>query len=225
MTIAELRNLARAPDGRFGWRQRRHTTGHWALQLIWNDVILCRHILCTLPNVPPIIFPLLKAKRGSFVNGPYILSLTLRHNFLKLLIASTNAWKNYPKCVHCLAKHQRHKQGAIYDWNHKRLMQNAAMCTLSLCDVIGITRHLHIKLKSFSNNARYSTWSFFFVYHRLETSDKERGTFSWRQYTYGYIRLITNSMLHKNTHTHTHARTHTVLVVYTCIRLKRVEQS
>ena len=30
-------------------------------------------------------------------------------------------------------------------------MHNAAMCTLSPYDVIGITRHLHIKLKSFSN--------------------------------------------------------------------------
>ena len=30
-------------------------------------------------------------------------------------------------------------------------MHNAAMCTLKLYDVIGITRHLHIKLKSFSN--------------------------------------------------------------------------
>ena len=28
------------------------------------------------------------------------------------------------------------------------------MCTLSLYDVIGITRHLHIKLKSFSNIAQ-----------------------------------------------------------------------
>ena len=30
-------------------------------------------------------------------------------------------------------------------------MHNAVMCTLSLCDVIGITRHLRIKSKSFSN--------------------------------------------------------------------------
>ena len=30
-------------------------------------------------------------------------------------------------------------------------MHNAVMCTLSLYDVIGTTRHLHIKLKSFSN--------------------------------------------------------------------------
>ena len=29
-------------------------------------------------------------------------------------------------------------------------MHNAGMCTLGLYDVIGITRHLHIKLKSFS---------------------------------------------------------------------------
>ena len=28
-------------------------------------------------------------------------------------------------------------------------MHNAVMCTLSLYDVIGMTRHLHIKLKSF----------------------------------------------------------------------------
>ena len=33
-------------------------------------------------------------------------------------------------------------------------MRNAAMCTLSLYDVIGITRHLHIKLKSFSYIAK-----------------------------------------------------------------------
>ena len=34
-------------------------------------------------------------------------------------------------------------------------MHNAVMCTLSLYDVIGITRHLHIKLKSFSNIAQH----------------------------------------------------------------------
>ena len=44
-----------------------------------------------------------------------------------------------------------------------RSMHNAAMCTLSLYDVIGITRHLHIKLKSFPNIAqqlhkKISTW-------------------------------------------------------------------
>ena len=33
-------------------------------------------------------------------------------------------------------------------------MHNAVMCTLSLYDVIGIKRHLHIKLKSFSNIAQ-----------------------------------------------------------------------
>ena len=33
-------------------------------------------------------------------------------------------------------------------------MHNVVMCTLSLFDVIGITRHLHIKLKSFSNIAQ-----------------------------------------------------------------------
>ena len=33
-------------------------------------------------------------------------------------------------------------------------MHNASMCTLSLYDVIGITRHLHIKLKSFFNIAQ-----------------------------------------------------------------------
>ena len=33
-------------------------------------------------------------------------------------------------------------------------MHNAVMCTSSLYDVIRITRHLHIKLKSFSNNAQ-----------------------------------------------------------------------
>ena len=38
-------------------------------------------------------------------------------------------------------------------------MHNAVMCTLSLYDVIGITRHLYIKLESFSDSV-----------------------FSWRQY-------------------------------------------
>ena len=33
-------------------------------------------------------------------------------------------------------------------------MHNAVVCTLSLYDVIGITRHLHIKLKPFSNIAQ-----------------------------------------------------------------------
>ena len=33
-------------------------------------------------------------------------------------------------------------------------MHNAVMCTLSLYDVIGITHHLSIKLKSFSNIAQ-----------------------------------------------------------------------
>ena len=33
-------------------------------------------------------------------------------------------------------------------------MNNAVMCTLSLYDVTGITRHLHTKLKSFSNIAQ-----------------------------------------------------------------------
>ena len=33
-------------------------------------------------------------------------------------------------------------------------MHNAVMCTLSLYDVIGIMRHLHIKLKSFANIAQ-----------------------------------------------------------------------
>ena len=33
-------------------------------------------------------------------------------------------------------------------------MHNAVMCTLSLYDVIGITRHLHIKLKSFTKIAQ-----------------------------------------------------------------------
>ena len=33
-------------------------------------------------------------------------------------------------------------------------MHNAVMCTLSLYDVIGITPHLHTKLKSFSNIAQ-----------------------------------------------------------------------
>ena len=33
-------------------------------------------------------------------------------------------------------------------------MHNAAMFKLSLYDVIGITRHMHVKLKSFSNIAQ-----------------------------------------------------------------------
>ena len=33
-------------------------------------------------------------------------------------------------------------------------MHNGVVCTLSLYDVIRITRHLHIKLKSFSNIAQ-----------------------------------------------------------------------
>ena len=33
-------------------------------------------------------------------------------------------------------------------------MHNAVICTFSLYDVIEITRHLHIKLKSFSNIAQ-----------------------------------------------------------------------
>ena len=40
--------------------------------------------------------------------------------------------------------------GANSNWNHKWSMHNAVMCTLSLYDVIRITRHLQIKLKSFS---------------------------------------------------------------------------
>ena len=34
-------------------------------------------------------------------------------------------------------------------------MRNAVTCSLSLYDVIRITRHLHIKLKSFSNIAQH----------------------------------------------------------------------
>ena len=33
-------------------------------------------------------------------------------------------------------------------------MHNVVVCTLSLYNAIGITRHLHIKLKSFSNIAQ-----------------------------------------------------------------------
>ena len=49
-------------------------------------------------------------------------------------------------------------------------MHNAVMCRLSLYDVIGITRHLHIKLKSFSNIAQPlhkeagSDCSFLYIY-------------------------------------------------------------
>ena len=41
-----------------------------------------------------------------------------------------------------------------FQLNHKRSMHNTVMCRLSLYDVIGITRHLHIKLKSFSSIAK-----------------------------------------------------------------------
>ena len=44
--------------------------------------------------------------------------------------------------------------GANSNWNHKRSIHNAVMWTLSLYDVIGITRDLHIKLKSISNIAQ-----------------------------------------------------------------------
>ena len=37
-------------------------------------------------------------------------------------------------------------------------MHNAVLCTLSLCDVIGIMRHLQIKLKLFSNIAQYNLY-------------------------------------------------------------------
>ena len=91
---------------------------------------------------------------ASFVNGPYILSLIWRHKCIKLLLARTTVWKIDPKFVHWSAKHKRHKLGANSNRNHKRSMHNAVMCKLSLYDVIGITRHLHIKLKSFSNIAQ-----------------------------------------------------------------------
>ena len=47
-----------------------------------------------------------------------------------------------------------HKLGANSNWNHKRLMHNAVMCTLSLYDIIGIMCHLHFKSKSFYNIAQ-----------------------------------------------------------------------
>ena len=48
-------------------------------------------------------------------------------------------------------------------------MHNAVMCTLSLYDVIGITRHLHFNLKLFSNIAQplhkeaVRGWSFLYI--------------------------------------------------------------
>ena len=49
-------------------------------------------------------------------------------------------------------------------------MHNAAMCTLSLYDVIEKTRHLYIKLKSFSNIAqpqhKEAVRGCLFIYHR-----------------------------------------------------------
>ena len=44
--------------------------------------------------------------------------------------------------------------GANSNLNHKDLMNIAVMCTLNLYDVIGITRHVNIKLKSFSNGVQ-----------------------------------------------------------------------
>ena len=38
------------------------------------------------------------------------------------------------------------------------MMNNAVMCTLNLCDVIRITRHLHTKLKSFFQPCPTSTF-------------------------------------------------------------------
>ena len=35
---------------------QRLAIGRYVVQLILNSVILCRHILCTLPNVPPYHF-------------------------------------------------------------------------------------------------------------------------------------------------------------------------
>ena len=65
-------------------------------------------------------------------------------------------------------------------------MHNAAMCMLSLYDVIGITRHMHIKFKSFSNIAQplhkeaVHGCSFLYI---TTISDNEWGVFSWRQFT------------------------------------------
>ena len=83
---------------------------------------------------------------ASFVNGPCILSFIRRHNFIELLLASTTVCKNDPKLTA--------QTGCKFNENHKRLMHTAVMCTLSLYDVIGIMRHLHIKLKSFSKIAQ-----------------------------------------------------------------------
>ena len=63
-------------------------------------------------------------------------------------------------------------------------MNKTAMCTLNLFDVIRITRHLHVKLKSCSVLVQsLHTWLFFFVDHRLEIRDDEWGVFCWRPYT------------------------------------------
>ena len=44
--------------------------------------------------------------------------------------------------------------GCKFQLKSKVIKHNAAMCTLSLYDVIGLTRHLHIKLRPFSNIAQ-----------------------------------------------------------------------
>ena len=57
-------------------------------------------------------------------------------------------------------------------------MHNVVMCTFSLYDVTGVTRHLHTKLMSFSNidqalHKGAVRGCSFFVYHRSEISDNE----------------------------------------------------
>ena len=66
-------------------------------------------------------------------------------------------------------------------------MHNAVMCTWSMYDAIGITRHLHIKLKSFSNIAQSLHKETVHGCSCLCIIAKKSGImseafFSWRQY-------------------------------------------
>ena len=58
----------------------RHTTqsvDKKTCSTIGNCLLVCAHILCTLTNVPLIFFHYLKQNEnvGSFINGPYVLSV------------------------------------------------------------------------------------------------------------------------------------------------------
>ena len=56
--LLRKRNLTRVPDGRFGDVNvdQRLAIGRYSPSMLFYNVILCRHILCTLPNVSLIIF-------------------------------------------------------------------------------------------------------------------------------------------------------------------------